>query len=51
MVNGLIGKKIGMTQVLKADGTMVPVTIVQAMGSRRREPCGVRDAGPAEKTF
>jgi large subunit ribosomal protein L3 len=30
MVNGLIGKKIGMTQVLKADGTMVPVTIVQA---------------------
>jgi len=30
MVNGLIGKKIGMTQVLKDDGTMVPVTIVQA---------------------
>ena len=30
MVNGLIGKKLGMTQVLKDDGTMVPVTIVQA---------------------
>jgi len=30
MVNGLIAKKIGMTQVLKDDGTMVPVTIVQA---------------------
>jgi len=30
MVNGLIGKKIGMTQLLQDDGTMVPVTIVQA---------------------
>jgi len=30
MVNGLIGKKLGMTQVLQADGIMVPVTIVQA---------------------
>lgn len=30
MVNGLIGKKIGMTQLLQDDGTMIPVTIVQA---------------------
>ena len=30
MVNGLIGKKIGMTQLLQDDGIMVPVTIVQA---------------------
>jgi large subunit ribosomal protein L3 len=30
MVNGLIGKKLGMTQVLQPDGTMVPVTVVQA---------------------
>jgi len=30
MVNGLIAKKIGMTQLLQYDGTMVPVTIVQA---------------------
>jgi large subunit ribosomal protein L3 len=30
MVNGLIAKKIGMTQILKDDGTMVPVTVVQA---------------------
>src|SRR6188768_3833756 len=30
MVKGLIGKKIGMTQLLQDDGTMVPVTIVQA---------------------
>jgi len=30
MVNALIAKKIGMTQLLQDDGTMVPVTIVQA---------------------
>jgi large subunit ribosomal protein L3 len=30
MVNGLIAKKIGMTQLLQADGTMIPVTVVQA---------------------
>jgi len=30
MVNGLIGKKLGMTQVLQPDGTMVPVTVIQA---------------------
>jgi large subunit ribosomal protein L3 len=30
MVNGLIAKKIGMTQLVKDDGSMVPVTIVQA---------------------
>src|SRR5436190_5589764 len=30
MLNGLIAKKIGMTQVLKDDGTMIPVTVVQA---------------------
>src|SRR5918994_984314 len=30
MVNGLIGKKIGMTQLLQADGTIIPVTVIQA---------------------
>jgi large subunit ribosomal protein L3 len=30
MVNGLIAKKIGMTQLLQDDGVMIPVTIVQA---------------------
>jgi len=30
MVNGLIAKKIGMTQILRDDGTMIPVTVVQA---------------------
>src|SRR5262249_33297953 len=30
MVNGLIGKKIGMTQLLQQDGPIVPVTVIQA---------------------
>jgi large subunit ribosomal protein L3 len=30
MVNGLLGKKIGMTQLLQDDGTVVPVTVIQA---------------------
>src|SRR2546423_13455070 len=30
MVNGLIDRKIGMTQILKDDGAMIPVTVVQA---------------------
>ncbi|HEY1373199.1 MAG TPA: 50S ribosomal protein L3 [Candidatus Binatia bacterium] len=28
-MNGLLGKKIGMTQVFGADGTVVPVTVIQ----------------------
>jgi large subunit ribosomal protein L3 len=30
MVNGLIGKKVGMTQLIQDDGTVVPVTVIQA---------------------
>lgn len=30
MVNGIIGKKLGMTQVFAADGTVTPVTVVKA---------------------
>ena len=30
MVNGLIGKKMGMTQLLQDDGSVVPVTVIQA---------------------
>jgi len=30
MVNGLIGKKVGMTQIFGADGRMIPVTVVEA---------------------
>jgi len=28
-MNGLLGKKIGMTQIFGADGTVVPVTVIQ----------------------
>lgn len=30
MVNGIIGKKIGMTQVFSPDGTLTPVTVIKA---------------------
>jgi large subunit ribosomal protein L3 len=30
MVNGLLGKKVGMTQLLQNDGTVIPVTVIQA---------------------
>ena len=30
MIDGLLGKKVGMTQVLIEDGTVVPVTAIQA---------------------
>ena len=30
MISGLLGKKIGMTQLLENDGTAVPVTVIQA---------------------
>ncbi len=30
MVTGILGKKIGMTQVFTDDGTVVPVTVIQA---------------------
>ncbi|HVT43943.1 MAG TPA: 50S ribosomal protein L3 [Thermoanaerobaculia bacterium] len=30
MIQGLIGKKVGMTQVFAEDGSIVPVTVVQA---------------------
>jgi large subunit ribosomal protein L3 len=30
MTNGLIGKKLGMTQVFEADGKLVPVTVIEA---------------------
>jgi large subunit ribosomal protein L3 len=30
MINGLLGKKVGMTQLLQNDGTVIPVTVIQA---------------------
>ena len=30
MINGIIGKKLGMTQLFAADGTVTPVTVIKA---------------------
>src|SRR5262247_4050323 len=30
MVNGIIGKKLGMTQIFDADGSVTPVTVIKA---------------------
>lgn len=43
MTKGILGKKIGMTQIFAADGTVVPVTVVQA------GPCSVVQIKTAEK--
>jgi len=42
-VHGIIGKKVGMTQIFRADGTVVPVTVVQA------GPCLVVQKKTADK--
>ena len=31
-MKGLLGKKVGMTQVFKEDGTLVPVTVIESKG-------------------
>jgi large subunit ribosomal protein L3 len=43
MITGLIGKKIGMTQLVQDDGTLVPVTVIQA------GPCVVVQKKTTEK--
>ncbi len=45
MLTGLIGRKLGMTQVYNEDGVLVPVTVIQAgpctvVGTRRAERDG-----------
>ncbi|HWT02978.1 MAG TPA: 50S ribosomal protein L3 [Pyrinomonadaceae bacterium] len=30
MINGIIGKKVGMTQIFASDGTVTPVTVIKA---------------------
>jgi large subunit ribosomal protein L3 len=42
MVTGIIGRKIGMTQVFEADGTVVPATVIKA------GPCVVVQAKSAQ---
>jgi len=43
MISGLIGKKVGMTQIVQSDGTVVPVTVIQA------GPCVVVQKKTVEK--
>jgi large subunit ribosomal protein L3 len=43
MITGLIGKKVGMTQVFAEDGVLVPVTVIQA------GPCLVVQKKTAER--
>ncbi|MDE7454200.1 MAG: 50S ribosomal protein L3 [Clostridia bacterium] len=43
MNKAIIGKKLGMTQVFLADGTMVPVTVIQA------GPCAVTQVKTVER--
>lgn len=43
MKKAILGKKVGMTQMFLADGTMIPVTVVQA------GPCPVVQVKTAEK--
>lgn len=43
MINGLIGKKIGMSQVYAADGQRIPVTVLEA------GPCTVLQIKSADK--
>src|SRR5438046_10741166 len=42
-IEGIIGKKVGMTQVFAEDGALVPVTVIQA------GPCLVLQKKTAEK--
>ena len=42
-VHGIIGKKVGMTQIFTPEGTVVPVTVVQA------GPCLVVQKKTADK--
>lgn len=42
-MNGILGKKLGMTSIFKADGTVVPVTLIEA------GPCQVVQVKTAER--
>lgn len=43
MMKGLLGKKLGMTQIFDEDGTVVPITIIEA------GPCYITQKKTAEK--
>jgi large subunit ribosomal protein L3 len=44
MSMGILGRKLGMTQIYDENGVNVPVTVVEA------GPCSVIDIGPKKKT-
>ena len=44
MAKGILGKKLGMTQIFEADGRLIPVTVVEA------GPCLVLQNKPKKQT-
>lgn len=44
MAKGILGKKLGMTQIFEADGRLIPVTVVEA------GPCVVLQTKPKKQT-
>lgn len=44
MAKGILGKKLGMTQIFEADGRLIPVTVVEA------GPCVVLQNKPKKQT-
>ena len=45
MAKGILGKKIGMTQIFTEAGTLIPVTVIEA------GPCYVTQIKSVEKEF
>ena len=45
MAKGILGKKLGMTQIFEADGRLIPVTVVEA------GPCVVLQNKTDERPF
>ena len=35
MTKGILGRKVGMTQIFAENGELIPVTVVEAKGKRR----------------
>src|SRR3989338_5446439 len=44
MIRGLLGKKLGMTQIFDAEGNLIPVTVVEA------GPCTVLELKPVKES-
>ena len=48
MLNGLLARKIGMTQIFEEDGTVLPVTVLQSgpMTVVQKKTLDKKDSGP-----